>query len=155
MVEPSVGNGFTRLIRGAPSFLAVMAALAGGFAWAIHLEDRVNLLEREIVRNSDAYRKEIEAEQRRLDTINANGTSGLQLVIERTRGNTESISHLNERVGALETMRTQIEILRVTQQRLEDQRNRIIQAIDNTYNTLQEALRGGVITRKPVPQGPP
>lgn len=47
------------------------------------------------------------------------------------------------------------DIIKLKIERIEEQQSRVIQALDNTYNTLQEAIRGQNIHRQPTPYGGP
>ncbi len=50
-------------------------------------------------------------------------------------------------------LKNEVALTRSDIKRLDEQQTRILQALDNTYNTLQEALRGGSITRQQSPSG--
>jgi hypothetical protein len=106
----------------------------------------------------------------RLDEIDARGTRTLPLLEQRVN---ELSKHVNDqdtalvsRVDSLAGRLNQIDavmnsasvntaLIKERQEQLREQQVRILQALDNTYNTLQEAIRGDVITRKPFPVPPP
>lgn len=85
-----------------------------------------------------------------------NDTAGNSAIIkERQDVQIRQLDAIEKNKDAVVEQRGAVDILKLKIERIEEQQSRIIQALDNTYNTLQEALRGGNITRQPTPYAGP
>lgn len=137
-----------RLFNNPSAVMALVLAVVGQALFTGYYQVRHNERVNEEMRHQAELHQQLD---KRIEDLNRGGTSQMALVIERQSTNIASISKLNDRLNNLEMLRTQIEIMKVTLSRLEDQQMRMLQALDNTYNTVQELARERGPARKPMP----
>lgn len=112
-----------------------------------HLTDILVTTDRRLTASDELHDNRISLLTTQLADLNTslNALRQIDILIRERQDN------VLRRLDALEKEAGQIDVMRSDIARLAEQQGRIIQALDNTYNTLQEALRSGQITRKPTP----
>lgn len=115
-----------------------------------HLTDILGNVDTRTTAVDDSIQRRIDLISSRLNEVEQASTKSRELsgvVNERQ----QNVIRRLDAVEKVTDKANQIDVLKNDIARLGEQQMRIIQALDNTYNTLQEALRGGGITRKPTP----
>lgn len=114
-----------------------------------HITDTFTALEQRSLSADEQLSRRLDVMGKRLTDIDAAlGTARDQSVIVKERQDS-----ILRRLDSVEKAAAPIDVMRNDLLRLAEQQSRILQALDNTYNTLQEAIRDGQITRKPMPGG--
>jgi hypothetical protein len=122
-------------------------------------DSRLSELEKQVARNAETatrlgHLEGVVNEARRNVATFIERQSGM---LTRLAEGDSRFAYLDKHVVDLEgrtvtELKSVIDMQRAEMQRLESQQGKIVQALDNTYHTLQEALRNQAITPKPTPQ---
>lgn len=107
------------------------------------LTERVTVVEKRVTVANQILQEQDVALSRRIEALEPSSRT-TEVVSSRQQDVLRRLDVLEKNTGEVDVLANEIT-------RLREQQSRIIQALDNTYNTLQEALRGGAITRKPTP----